>query len=63
MREHADDALPGLLLLLAQRAAQVGEDEQLVRLAVAPERRAAQLEAAAVRTERPSMSRGVSPVR
>ena len=31
MRQDADDALPRLLLFLAQRAAQVGEDEQLVR--------------------------------
>ena len=53
MRQDADDALPGLLLFLAQRAAQIGEDEQLVRLAVAAERRAAQLEPAAFRPERP----------
>ena len=63
VRQHADDALPRLLLFLAQRAAQVGEHEQLMRLAVAVERRSPQLQPAAVRPERPSISRGVSPVR
>jgi len=44
VRQYADDALPGELLLLAQRAAQIGEDQQLVGLAVAIERRSPQLE-------------------
>src|SRR5262249_62249636 len=51
MREHTDDALPRLLLLFAQRAAQIGEHQQLVRPAVAPERRAPQLDATALRSE------------
>src|SRR5581483_3664212 len=31
--EHADDALPRLQLLLAQRAAEVGDDDEVVRAA------------------------------
>ena len=61
--EHADDALPGLLLLFAQGAAQVGEDEQLMRLAIAPEGRAPQLEAPLSGPNGRSIRRGVSPVR
>src|SRR5262249_48967640 len=51
-RQHADDALPSLLFLLAQRLAEIGEDEQVVRPAVAAERRAPQLEPSARRPER-----------
>src|SRR5207248_8547367 len=42
--ENANEPLPRLTLLLAQRAAQIGEDQQLVRLAPEPERAAAELE-------------------
>ena len=37
--EHADQTLPGLALLFAQRLAEVGEHEQVMRQAVLPERR------------------------
>jgi hypothetical protein len=61
MREHADDALPGLLLFFAQRSREVGEDEELMRLAVAAERRPPQLEASALRAERPiEQARGLA---
>ena len=62
MRQHADDALPGLLLLLAQRAAQVGEDQQLVRPAFAAEvdRRSSSRPLSGPNGR--SSSRGVSPI-
>ena len=44
--DDADQSLPGLALLVAQRAADVGEHEQLMRTALLPERRAAHLPAA-----------------
>src|SRR6476620_889896 len=34
MAKHTDEPLPGLALFFAQRAAEVGDDEQLVRHAV-----------------------------
>ncbi len=46
MADHPDEALPGLALLVAQRAAHVGEHEQLHGLAPLPEGAAAQVEAA-----------------
>jgi hypothetical protein len=52
VRQHADDALPGLLLFLPQCAGEVREDQQLVGFAVPAERRAAQLEPAAAGAKR-----------
>ena len=48
MRQHADDALPGRLFFFAQRLAEVGDDDQHMRTAVAVELRAADLVAAAL---------------
>ena len=64
VREHADDPLPRGLLLLAQRPAEVGQHDQLVRPAFAVERRATHLIAG--RGARPnvrSTSRRASPTR
>src|SRR2546427_5336007 len=43
--EHADQTLPRLPLLLAQRAAHIGEDEELMGKAALAERAASQLPA------------------
>ena len=53
MRQDAHDALPCLLLFFTKRAAEIGKDEELVRLAVAAERRSPQFEPAAIGAERP----------
>src|SRR5690606_3158364 len=45
--EHPDQPPPRLPLLLAQRAREVGKDQELVRQAAEPERAAAQLPAPA----------------
>ena len=50
--DHADQALPGLALLVAQRAAHVGEHEQLHRLAALAEAAAPHVEAAGGPRER-----------
>ena len=52
MAQHAHEALPCLALLLAQRAAHVGEDEQLVGESPLPEAGAANLPAAHAARER-----------
>ena len=52
VRQHADDSLPRLLLFFAQRPGEVCEDEQLVWLAIASERRSTQLEPTALGPER-----------
>jgi hypothetical protein len=66
--QHADEALPGLALLVAQRAREVGEHEEAVRDAVLPEHPAADLEAAGTAGEgqlqdlpRPGVQRPLQP--
>jgi hypothetical protein len=49
--QHADEALPGLQLLLAQRLADVGQHEQCVRPTVLTERAASHFPTAAAAGE------------
>ena len=63
MRQHADDALPGRLFFFAQRLAQVGDDDEVMRPAVAIEDGAPDLVAAAPAAERAIDEPAGSPVR